>query len=114
MSGKGRFIEILIVTSYSLVPLIISNVVWTIISNFLLPSESAFLSILNFVAIFYSAVLLIMGMLKIHEYTMTKFIGTTVLTLLGMIAILFLLVLIVILSQQLYGFIVTIFIEIFM
>lgn len=114
MSGKGRFIEILIVTSYSLVPLIISNVVWTIISNFLLPSESAFLSILSFVAIFYSAILLIMGMLKIHEYTMTKFIGTTVLTLLGMIAILFLLVLIVILSQQLYGFIVTIFIEIFM
>ncbi len=53
-------------------------------------------------------------MLRIHEFTMTKFVGTSLLTVLGMAAIVFLLILIGILLQQLGGFVSTVLIEIFM
>ena len=45
---------------------------------------------------------------KIHEYGVAKLIGTTVLTLFAMLSVVFLAVLVFILAQQFYGFIVTV------
>lgn len=113
-SGKGRIKEITIVTSYSLMPIIFGNIIWTCVSNFILPSEESFLFIILAISIIYSLILFIIGMLQIHEYTMTKFIGTSFLTVLGMMALVFLLVLVGILLQQLGGFVASLFVEIFM
>ena len=90
------------------------RIVWTILSNFLLPSEESFLGILTAVAIIYTAIMLIIGMLRIHDFTMTKFLGTSLLTVLMMAAIIFLIILIIMLLQQLGGFVMTLFIELLM
>lgn len=55
---------------------------------------------------------MIIGLLRIHDFSMTKLIGTSVLSLLGVAAIVFLMIMIVILIQQFGGFIVTLISEI--
>lgn len=112
MQGKGKIKEILVVTCYSLWPLIIEKIVYIAFSNVLLPSEGSFLGIFGTVATVYFALLMIMGLLKIHDFSFGRFIGTTVLTVVAMLAIVFLGIMMIILIQQLYGFIVTLVTEI--
>ena len=111
LGGRGKLREIVIVTSYSLMPIIISKIISTVFSNILLPSETVFISIISAVATIYAALLLIIGMLKIHDFSMSRFIGTTVLSVAGMAAIVFLVIMIMILIQQLCGFVATVFLE---
>lgn len=112
MQGKGKLKEILIVTCYSLWPLIIEKVVYILFSNVLLAAEGSFLGIFSIVATLYFVLLMIMGLLKIHDFSFSRFLGTTLLTVLAMAAIVFLGIMIVILIQQLYGFVVTLVTEI--
>lgn len=114
LQGKGRFNEILIVTSYSLIPIIITRIVWTILSNVLLETEVNFLSIVTMVGVIWAGLTLIIGMVRIHDFGIGRFIGTTLLTIFGMAAIIFLAILVGILFQQLGGFISTIFVELIM
>lgn len=114
LGGNGNFKEITTVSTYCLIPMIVGKIIWTFLSNFLLINESAVLGIISAISVIYAAIILISGMLKIHDFTMYRFIGTTVLTVLGMAIIIFLLILIGILLQQLGGFVVSILIEIFM
>ena len=113
LGGKGKLKEIVIVTCYSLLPLIVSNLIRLVLSNVLLPSEAAFLGVLDTIAVLYFGLMLIIGLVKIHDFNAGRFIGTTVLSILGIAAIVFLIILIVILVQQFYGFIVTVFSELF-
>ena len=109
--GKGKMREIFIVTSYSLVPLIISNIVYTIASNMILASEAAFLSIFLTVMQLFTAFILIVGTIVIHDYTFGKFVGTTLLSVFGILIVIFLAIVIVILVQQVFMFIGTIYRE---
>ena len=112
--GKGKLKEIFIVTCYSLMPIVIERFIYIILTNFLLPTEASFLGILSTVAMIYTGLLLVIGMMRIHDFTMTRLVGTSVLTVLGMAAIVFLIILVAILLQQLGGFIMTVFIELIM
>ncbi len=112
MSGKGKMREIFIVTSYSLVPLIIGNVVYTIASNFMLESEASFLGIFMTIMTMLTAFILIMGTVTIHDYTFGEFVGTSILTILGILIVIFLFISVFILVQQTYSFLATIFREI--
>ncbi len=114
LGGKGKLKEILVVSAYSLIPIIVERFIWILLSNIMLPSEAAFLGILDSVALILTVIILCIGMIRIHDFNMSRFIGTSILTILGIAAIIFLLILIGILLQQLGGFIVTILIEIFM
>ena len=108
MSGKGKFREIAIVTCYSLQPLIIEKIIRLVLTNVLLPNEASFLIILDTIALIYFLFLMIIGLLKIHDYSMGRLIGTSILSLAGVAAIVFLMIAIVILVQQFAGFIVTV------
>ncbi len=114
LGGKGKLKEIFIVTCYSLMPMVIERILYIVLTNFLLPSEASFLGILSTVAMIYTGLLLVIGMMRIHDFTMSRLAGTTALTLFGMAAIVFLIILIGILLQQLGGFISTVFIELIM
>ena len=112
LGGKGKIKEIVIVTCYSLQPLILEDIIHTILTNVLLPDEAAFLGILSAIATIYFCIMLVIGMLKIHDYSMGKFIWTTLLTVIGMAIIVFLLIMLIILIQQFGAFIATIVTEI--
>jgi len=112
LGGKGKLKEIMIVTCYSLLPLILEGIIYIILSNVLLPVEASFLSILTTIATIYFGLMLIIGMLKVHDFSMGKFIWTTILTVLGMAIIIFLLIMLIILVQQFGAFVVTLVTEI--
>lgn len=109
--GKGKMREIFVVTSYSLVPLIISNIVYTLASNVILSSEAAFLNIFVTVMQLFTAYMLIMGTIVIHDYSFGKFVGTTILSVFGILIVIFLAIVIVILVQQVFMFVGTIYRE---
>lgn len=112
--GTGTMKEIAVVTCYSLLPLILEQIVWTALTNVLLPSEASFLSIFKVIAVLWFLLELTTGMMRIHDYSFGKFVGTSTLSVIGMAVIIFLMVLVGILVQQLGGFLVTLVMELLM
>ena len=111
MGGKGKLRDIIIITCYSLLPLIFKNFITVILTNVLLPTEANFLSILNAVSVIYFVLLMICGLIKIHDFSFGRMLSSSFLSLLGVGIIFFLIVMIIILFQQTAGFAVTVFSE---
>ncbi len=110
--GKGKLKEIIVVTCYSLMPLIVEKFIRLILTNVLVPNEAGFLGILDAIAVIYFVILLVIGLLKIHDFSLSGLIGTSALSLVGIAAIVFLLIMFIVLVQQLWGFILTVATEV--
>lgn len=108
MGGKGRIKEIVTVTCYSLIPLIFGDILFILVSNALVPSEAGFLSIITVIAYIYAGLMLCVGNMKIHDYGLGKFIGTTAITFIGMGIVIFLGSAILLLVQQLGAFVLSV------
>ncbi|MBQ2316569.1 MAG: YIP1 family protein, partial [Clostridia bacterium] len=113
MEGKGKLKDIYIVTCYSLIPMIIQAVAQNVLSEVLTLQEANVMSILTYVCIVFTAIILVMGLINLHEYTFGKFIFTTFVTLLAMVLIVFLIFMIAILLQQTKNFVETVYLEAF-
>lgn len=111
LEGKGRLKDVFCVTTYSILPLIFYNIIFLVMSNILPLSAAVFLNGVNVVSLLYTAFLLIVGMITVHEYSFKKFILTSVLTVLGMILVVFIGFVMAILLQQLFNFFVTVYAE---
>ncbi len=113
MEGKGKLKDIYTVVGYSLMPMIIQSIAYDILSNVLTLNEANILSIVNYVCIIFTLIIIVMGLINIHEYTFGKFLFTTVVTLLAMILIVFLVFMLAILLQQTGNFVETVYLEAF-
>ena len=51
---------------------------------------------------------MVIGLQKVHDFSFARLVGTSALSALGIAAIVFLLVMVIILVQQCYGFLVTV------
>ena len=111
-SGKGKIKEIFTVISYSLIPSLVGSLIYIVCTNILVPDEAAFLSVLMVICTAYTVIMLMAGSIIVHDYSLMKFIGTTLLTLLGCAIVVFLLIAVGILLQQAGGFIATVYSEI--
>lgn len=107
MGGIGTVKRIYLVITYSLTPLIISNVLYTVLSNIVLESEAGFLSIMVTIFWIYTLFLLIVGTIKIQDFGFGKFIGTSILTVIGIMIVIFLIFIFILLMQQLVMFVFT-------
>ena len=112
MGGIGKLREIFTVTCYSLIPLILGNLLYVALTNVMLPAEAGFLSVLMNVAVIYAGFMLIVGIMKVQDYEFGKFVGTSVITVVGMAIALCLIAIIIILVQQLGAFLLTVIMEI--
>ncbi|MCD8501072.1 MAG: YIP1 family protein [Bacillaceae bacterium] len=112
MEGEGKFKEIVMATAYSLVPMVIIYPVTTLISNFITWEEVPLFFFLESIAVLWFLGLLFVGIMTVHQYSVSKTIATFFLTLLVMGVILFLGLLFFSLIQQMYSFIETIYREI--
>lgn len=110
--GKGKIKEIFTVICYSLVPSLLSSIIFVVCSNVLVPDEAAFLTVLTTICTLYTLLLVVAGSLIVHDYSLGKFIGTALLTIFGCAIVIFMLVTVIILMQQTWGFLVTITSEI--
>lgn len=109
--GKGRFMDILTVTAYSLLPLIVTQLAALPLSHGMLLEEATFLRLLQTVGLLYTLLLLAIGTMIMHDFSLWKFVWTSLLTLLGIGIIVFVLFMVGILLQQGYGFVLTLFSE---
>lgn len=112
LGGIGKIKEIAVVACYSVLPIVFVNVIYTVLSNMLISSESEFLSMIMIVGYAYAFFLIIVGTIIVHDFSFGRFVGTTVLTILGMMLVVFLIFLVALLVQQFGAFLLSVALEI--
>ena len=110
--GKGRIKEVFIVACYSLAPQIINSIFYLIMSNVLLEKEGMVLTVVSTVCLILTGIVLCIGTMIIHEFDFFKFLWTTVISIIAMAIVIFLGFMLVILLQQFFAFIHTVYIEV--
>ena len=109
--GKGTFKEIYLATCYALTPLVLFSVPLNLITNMMTLSESMFYSAISSALTLWSLILVFLGTMVVHQFTVRKTIGSVLLSL-GMIVIIAFLVLLGFsISQQMTTFVETIITE---
>ncbi len=103
MQGEGRFKDILTVTGYAMIPLILTYIPAIIVSNVLGENEEVFYSIILGIGFAWSGVLIVLGIMTVHNYTIMKTIVTLVLTFVAMIVVIFIALLLSDVLNQVYG-----------
>lgn len=102
--GKARLRDIAFFSAVALVPYILSMLVSTVLSNVLLPTESMFMTITQWVGILWSLFLLVRGMMIYHDYTFQKVLWSGLLSIGLILVIVFVCVLGFSLFQQVFNF----------
>ncbi len=110
--GEGRFAEIYVAVGYALVPYTVVRFLTTLLSNFVIRDEYAFVSMLSTVGLIWSLAIGFIGLNTVHQYTFKKTFLSVLASLLGVFIILFLCVLAGSLWNQVYSFIMSIYTEI--
>ncbi|MDR1669847.1 MAG: YIP1 family protein [Oscillospiraceae bacterium] len=101
--GEGRFKDILTVAGYALMPLIITYIPAIIVSNVLGENEEIFYNIILGFGFAWSGILILLGIMTIHNYTMLKTIVTLIITIVAMLIVIFLAVLLFDMLNQVTG-----------
>lgn len=110
-NGSGRFKDIIVTTCYALAPYTIGLFLGTWLSNYMIMDEM-YAEYIILIGLAWSAMLLIIGTMIIHELPFAKALGFLLLTVAAMAVILFVLVLFYTLLMQLCTFGYTLYVEI--
>ncbi|MEO3946632.1 YIP1 family protein [Gorillibacterium sp. CAU 1737] len=111
LEGEGKFSEIVMASSYALVPMVLIYFPMTLFSRFMAQDETAFYYLLNSIAAIWFVLLLFVGIMTVHQYTASKTIVTMILSVIVMVIIVFLGALVFSMIQQIYEFIMNIYRE---
>ncbi len=112
MEGEGSLKDIFVATCYALAPLSFMIILSTLLSNILLETEQDFVILIEVIGFVWSALLLFFGTMVTHDYSMGKNILTIILTIVGMIFIMFIAILFTTLMAKIVSFIYNIVVEI--
>ena len=104
MNGKGSFKDIYTYTCYSLTPMILLYPLIIVVSYFMYEGSASFLNMLTIVATAWVIMLLFVGTCVTHHYSAGKTVLTIILTVVGMLIIVFLAFLVLTLFQQMLTF----------
>jgi hypothetical protein len=84
MDGKGRLADIYMATSYALTPYVIINAAMIVVSHLITYDEGAVYYVMVSFSILWSALLILAGMMMIHDYSAVKTILSSLLAIAGM------------------------------
>lgn len=110
--GEGSMKDIFVATCYCLTPIVLLYIPATIISNFLTLDEAGIISLLTSFAFIWLGLLLFIGMMVTHDYSIFKNILTCVVTIGGMAFIMFIGILFSSLMGKIVSFVTNIIAEI--
>ena len=105
LNGKGRMKDIVCVTAYAITPMLLTIFINIILSNVLAIEEASFITIISMLGYLWAAIVLLLGLYTIHQYSFGGTVGSVLLTILGMAVIGLLLILFFTLLQQCFMFI---------
>ena len=111
MEGEGKYKDIVMATSYALTPMNLFLIPAAIVGNYVAQNEEAFYFMLTWIPLVWFLLLLFVGIMTVHGYSMLKTVGTVMMTILSMLIIIFLLLLMTTLLQQVIMFIKSIYTE---
>lgn len=94
MEGEGRMKDIAIAVGYGTFPITIALTLSTIVSQFLDLEGAAFYTIINVVGIAYGLIVIICGVMTVHNFSLGKTIVTLLLTFIAMLIIIFIVLLV--------------------
>jgi hypothetical protein len=84
MDGKGRMPDIYMAVAYALAPSVIINAVMIVLSRLITYDEGAVYWVLAGFSMFWTGILILAGMMMIHDYSLTKTVLSSLLTIVGM------------------------------
>jgi hypothetical protein len=111
MSGEGRLKDIAIAVGYGTVPITVSLILATIVSQFLADDEQAFYTLILVVGIAYGLIMILIGIMQVLNYTLGKTLVTLFLTFVAMFIIMFLILLLSNMLGMVYNFFHSIYTE---
>ena len=111
MNGEGRLKDIAVAIGYGTVPMTFVMIAATIISQVVADEEQAFYTIIIAVGIAYGVIMMLIGIMQVHNYTLGKTLLTLLLTFLAALSIVFLLLLLSNLLGMVYNFFHSIYTE---
>ena len=88
--GKGRFKDIYMAMSYSLVPYILIQLPLILVSNVLTFEEGSFYSVFLSFSVIWCAFLVFVGLMEVHDYSPGKTLVFMIVTVVGALIIIFL------------------------
>ncbi len=110
--GIGTLKDIYTVSCYCLTPLIVYDVLFVALT-YIVPAENAgVLGVIGTVILIYVFFILSIAIMEIHEFNFPKFLVTSILAVLGMILVVFIGFAFIILLQQLWNFIYSVYVEV--
>jgi len=112
MDGKGRMFEIYMSICYALTPYIIINAVMIILSQFITFDEGAIYWVLAGLAAIWTGILILAGMMMVHDYSLVKTILSSLLTIVGMGVMVFIFVIFFSLISDAVSYFVSLYKEI--
>jgi DNA-binding beta-propeller fold protein YncE len=112
MDGNGTLRDVYVASAYSFTPIVLLNIPAVALSNAITSEESAFFYLPVAMAVVWSLFLLTVGTMVVHEYDFGKTVVTSLASVAGMGVVIFLSILFMMLSNQVYAFLHSIFSEI--
>jgi len=112
MNGEGRLKDIAVAIGYGTVPVTITLILATILSGFIADGEQAFYLVLLYAGITYGIIVMLIGIMQVHNYTLGKTILTLILTFAAFLVIVFLILLLFDLTGKVMTFFKSIYTEI--
>ncbi len=111
IEGKGTYKHIFCMTAYSLIPYITTELICIPLSYLLTADEAIFITIIQAIGLIWSAAVIYLGTYAIHQFSAGKTFCSLILTIIGMVIILFVLIMIYTLLQQAFGFVYSLYVE---
>lgn len=112
MNGEGRMKDISIAIGYSTLPISAVLFLGTIVSQVVADDEQAFYTILLVVGIAFGLILMLIGIMQVHNYTLGKTLITLGLTFVAMLIIIFVVLLLTNMLSMVWVFFRSIYTEI--
>lgn len=113
MNGEGRLKDIMTVVGYSFMPCVLVYIPATIFSHFVAQNEEAFYSLAMGIAMAYSLILCLVGVMTVHNYSLGKTLLTILLTFFAMLVIIFVVMMIYSLVGQVITFFESVYLELY-
>jgi len=87
--GKGRMRDIYMGTAYALTPYVLIQLPLILLSNVVTVEEGAFYGVLSGISLLWCGLLVVFAMMMIHDYSLGKTLAFMVMSLFGMLVIIF-------------------------
>ena len=111
LDGEGRMGDVWMVMTYSTLPYLFCSSIAIILSHLLTNTEVMFFTFFQTLGTLWMILLVFLGLLVVHQYSVFKTILSVLATLLILLCFVFLLLLFLSIYQQVYDFILNIFRE---